>query len=90
MRKSSHHEQGFCDIGLESRRPLFGYFAILILNHTDLDLYSRSGSLLCGNLHSANISLASTLPLDCSDLVLGSVDLAGSAQCDRKVLRFAK
>ena len=81
VRKSSHHERGFCDLDLESRRSLFGDVAISILNHTDLDLFSGSGSLLCGNLHSANSNLASILRWDRSDLVSGSVDLAGSAQC---------
>ena len=65
---------------LSRERSLFGDAAISVLNHTDLDLYSRSGSLLCGSLHSANSSPASILPWDQSDLVLGSADLAGSAQ----------
>ena len=90
VRKSSHHERGFCDLDLESRQSLLGDVAISILNHTDLDLSSGSGSLLCGNLHSANSKLASILPWDRSDLVLGSADLAGSAQLGRPVLSFAK
>ena len=83
MRKSSHHEQEFCDPGLESRRSLSGSVAIPILNHTDLYILSGSGSLLCGKLHSANNSRASILRWDRSDLVLGLVDLAGSAQLGR-------
>ena len=80
MLKSSHHKQGICDLELESRQTPFGDIVTLVLDHTDLDLSSGSGSLLWRNLHSANNSLASILPWDRSDLVCGSADLAGSAQ----------
>ena len=68
VRESSQHERGFCDLDLESWQSLLGDVAVSILNHTDLDLSSGSGSLLCGNLHSANSNLASILPWSRSDL----------------------